>query len=91
MPFYYFHIKNVAYHATPSFPQPLKHLWLYYYYCMALGDTSVQFGFAIIAHLLCYCDKDRGVLCVYVYFAFCNTHLHDQTVNTVRPTKKNSN
>ena len=52
-------------HASSSFPHWIPDCW-YKPFVRLLCDTSVQFGFAIIAHLLYHCAKDRrGVLALH--------------------------
>ena len=52
-------------HASSSFPHWISDCW-YKPFVRLLCDTSVQFGFAIIAHLLYHCAKDRrGVLALH--------------------------
>ena len=59
----------------PHFPH-----WIHCWY-KSLGDTSVQFGLAIIAHLLCYCDKDRGVFSsLALHFLTLPRNYHEGTI-----------
>ena len=65
---YYIHTilhSKYGIHASSSFPHWIPDCW-YKPFVRLLCDTSVQFGFAIIAHLLYHCAKDRrGVLALH--------------------------
>ena len=59
------HSSKYGIHASSSFPHWIPDCW-YKPFVRLLCDTSVQFGFAIIAHLLYHCAKDRrGVLALH--------------------------